>query len=338
MLLAGAPVLSALEVDPYLAWLADIPDSVEALNDYTNAVLSGHLQVLNERRRPPTECALVVESALTHLHSTAATRRRALAFIRKSPEVETWKPGRGPAAVWRSAYRWLPPLYVTSIAATIDLNGVRLSIDKIGHFFGFGRRYDRRYRRALAKGATPDEAERAIVLWGMRKENGLVGKRIDTIFSHADLEANYQGFRFARDWCEGPAPFIVQRDGRWMLTRDVDLRDYVNPGFDEGYNTNHFTSVGWLLVRARLGRYCALLERTEVIERSRYYDTFSGPSNSQRIIRETFAARGKQPQARHSLRRLCADEDAPRAARLAGEDSTATARRPYRTMQADPLR
>lgn len=303
---AAASSSRALEVDPYLAWLADIPDSIDALNAYTNAILSGHLQVLNEKRRPPTECTAVADSVLTHFHATVLTRRRALAFIKRSPEIATWKDGGWITAVRRSYYQDLPPLYVSSIAATIDLNGIRLSIDKIGHFFAFGRRYAQRYRRAVAAGATHEEALRAVVLWGVRKENGFVGKKIDTIFSHADLEANYQGFRFARDLCEGPAPFVRREGGRWVLDRDVDLRDYVTPAFDEGYNNNHFTKLGWRLVRSELSEYCELLHDPKVLARLRYYDSFPGPSESQVIIRQAFAARGKDPQARHSLERLCA--------------------------------
>ena len=308
----GAPAAPGLEVDPYLAWLADIPDSMDALNGYVNAVLTGHLQMTVERRRRPAGCAEAADGAMKRFHRSVFAGRRAIAFLKKSPDVVTWKGGSWMRAVRRSYYRRLPPLYVSSIAATVDLNGIRLSVDKVGHFFGFGRRYYRRYRRAVAAGATHEEAERAVVLWGIRKENGFVGKKIDTIFSHADLEANYQGFRFARNLCEGSSPYLVADvDGDWELARDVDLRDYVTPGFDEGYNGNHFTKLGWWLVRPELTVYCEILDRPEVVTRLRYYDGFGGPSASQRIVRAFFAERGEGPQAAHSLTGLCGPSAMP---------------------------
>lgn len=309
---ALASAVGALEVDPYTAWLAEIPDSIDVLNEYTNATIYGHLLALDAANDTTADCSTVAAGVLKHFHSSVLSRRRAIAFVKKSPEVVVWKDGRGPASVWRSYYRRLPPLYVSSIAGTVDLDGIRLSLDKIGHFFGFGRRYYRRYRDALATGATRQEAERRVVLYGIEKENGLVGKKIDTIFSHADLEANWQGFRFARDLCEGPAPFLARRAGRWTLTRDVDLRAYVTPDFDEGYNNNHFTTLGWRLVRPELARYCEILELPVVQRRLRYYRTYP-PSVSRSLIRDYFEARGERPQEAHSLHGLCAQQ-APRSA------------------------
>ena len=316
MRLAGAALLvglcvagtaAALEVDPYLAWLEEIPDSAPALNEYTTYMISGHLQRLAEEGAASGECSPVAISALRHLHHTVLTRRRALAFLKRSPEVTIWKPGGPWSSVWRSYYRRLPPLYVSSLAGTVDLNGIRMSVDKVGHFFSFGRRYYRRYLKALARGEAPREAERAAILWGLKQENLFVGKWIDTIFSHADLEANYQGFRFARDLCGGQRPYLVRRDGAWALGRDVDLRPYLTPDLDEGYNNNHFTRLGWWLVRGRLRRHCPVLEEPRVRERLRYYDGFGPPSVSKAVIAEHFAARGRSPQRRHSLQTVCSE-------------------------------
>lgn len=305
LLLRALPV-AALEVDPYLAWLVEIEDSAPALNEYTNAMISGHLEVLAARSADIDACPDVVASILRRLHHSALTRRRAVHFLNSSPDVESWKDGGPWSSVWRSYYRKLPFLYFSSIARTVDINGVRLSVDKIGHLFSYGRKYYRRYSREIERGATPDEAERAAILWGIRQENLFVGKWIDTIFSHADLEANYQGLRLARDLCEGAAPHLVGGDGAWRLVHDVDLRDYITPGFDEGYNTSHFTRLGWFLVRSRLARHCRVLDEPSVARRIAYYRTFPGPSASERIIREVFSSRGKDPQARHSLETLCA--------------------------------
>lgn len=304
--LLGAVPTAGLEVDPYLAWLEDIPDSSEVLNGYVNAMVSGHLQSLDTSGRVPNECSDAAVSVLKHMHLNVLSRRRALRFLKTSPDIESWKGGGVWSSVWRSYYRRLPFLYVSSLARTIDLNGIRLSVDKVGHFFSYGRRYYKRYLRAVERGETSEEAERGAILYGLKQENLFVGKWIDTIFSHADLEANYQGLRFARDLCEGEEAYLERVDGVWVLARDVDLRDYVNPAFDEGFNNNHFTRLGWRLVRTRLAQHCQVLELPRVRARLAYYRGFPGPSTSQRVIREVFEIRGKDPQAQHSLEALCA--------------------------------
>ena len=55
-------------------------------------------------------------------------------------------------------------------------------------------------------------------------------------FSYADLEANYQGLKFALDMCEGSNPLLVQdSNGKWSQRKDFDITPYLNPKWDESY-------------------------------------------------------------------------------------------------------
>jgi hypothetical protein len=141
-----------------------------------------------------------------------------------------------------------------------------------------------------------EEAIERVIMRGVVSENTFVGVGVDGIFSHADLEANYQGFEFARHFCEGDEPYLRQNDSGWYLARAVDLRDYVNPYFDESYNPNHFWGQRRNLVLSRIREmYAHRAEHPVVIERFERYQQYP-PSRSVQIVRDFFLARGRSPQ------------------------------------------
>lgn len=60
------------------------------------------------------------------------------------------------------------------------------------------------------------------------------------VSSYADLEANYQGYIMARDLCTQGK--LKTHDGYWELVQQVNIGNYVNPNWDEGYNTSGYTA------------------------------------------------------------------------------------------------
>ena len=94
-----------------------------------------------------------------------------------------------------SIYRKPAFPFVIPMARTWNIGGVHVGGDKIGHMLGHGRYYYGRYLRARAAGASPEEAMESIVRWGVGVESKIVGGLVDGVFSHADLEANFQGLQ-----------------------------------------------------------------------------------------------------------------------------------------------
>ena len=297
--------LAALETDAYLAWLADIPDSTELLDDYINRMVSERLDELAALERSPEECHSATIEGLAQLHRSVFRRRRTRRFLQHDPEVGAWKKGGYWSSVFGSYYRYNPTLYVSSTTKSIEINGVRLSLDKVGHLFGVGRRYYKRYLKQRAAGRSHEEAERSVIHWGLRHENGFLGKWIDGVFSHADLEANYQGLRLAWAFCEGPEPYLRRQGSRWVLQNRIRIADFVNSYIDEGYNNNHFTKLLFVLVRGRLRDYCGIVDLPQVQRRLAHYATFE-PSFSRQTIADLYESKGVDPQYRHSLARTCA--------------------------------
>jgi hypothetical protein len=252
-----ASPVSALEVDPYRAWMHDIEDSTSPLNQFINDTARETIAEANLEPGKFDTCEAVTIRIFRRNHTSMATSKRLLRHIHRNPGVDSF--GRPHfEEVHDSMYRYVPQLYVSSLADSINVSGIYMSDDKMAHFFGFGRRYYQKYLGALRNGLDTDAALDKAIRYGVRNENGVVGKLIDGIFSHADLEANFQGLQMARSFCEGSEPNIVGEPGNWRWHHDTDIADYVLPTFDEGFHGNQYIKIYWPAIRKRLHQYCEI--------------------------------------------------------------------------------
>ncbi len=288
---------TADETDQFLAWDIELEDSSGAINDYLNSELRDYLAYRNSAIEPPCECEALALEFIDYIFKGRLTARFK-DFIRNSEDVDVFPPRSVSNLEYNrmSIYRGLAFPYVLPMSPTLRIGDVYLGGDKLGHFFGFGKRYYRKYLNYRQYAASEDEAIDRVIRWGVFSENTLVGIGVDGIFSHADLEANYQGFEFARNFCEGDAPYLAQDDDGWRPTRDIDLRNYVNPYFDESYNPPHFWGRRRELVLPIIREeYAHRAEHPLVIERFQRYAAYE-PSRSIDIVRNFFLDRGRSPQ------------------------------------------
>ena len=232
---------AAGETDQYLTWEITLADSSDALNNFLEEEIGRFLEKANRRTRPTKSAGeLTIELYLHLFEGLHASRIRN--WLKTSAEVDRYPSDE--LSDWEyqqmSIFRKPAFPYILPMAQTIRVGEVYLGIDKIGHMFGFGRRYFQRYHRALAEGDSHDEALERVLSWGIRHEYSLVGKLVDGVFSHGDMEANYQGFRLARALSSGEAPLFYREKGTWHFRGGIDIHDYVTPDFDESFNTNSF--------------------------------------------------------------------------------------------------
>ncbi len=304
-LLLGAPwswAARAAETDQFLVWDRDLRDSAPAFNSYFNRTIRTFLERANTRSRPfqsPEELTKALFAYLFEgLHAS-----RVRNWVNTSPEVDRYPPEN--VSIWQyqrmSLYRAPSFPFVLPMGRTVRVGDVYFGSDKIGHLLGFGRRYLQRYLRHRAKGLSHEAAVRKVVSWGLTNELSFVGGVTDGIVSHADLEANYQGFRLAFDCCRGPAPYLVKRDGRWVLARPVDLREYITPDFDESYNTCHYMGQRWRNVAPLLKvRYRELRTNRRVQARFARYAA-RGHSASRLLIEQHYAQKKTNSRVKRSL-------------------------------------
>jgi hypothetical protein len=300
-----SPPVGAGETDQYIAWGTSLDDATEEINSYVNEGIETTLARLRHPER--FECGELPPRIYRYLfHGLLRSRLRH--YLQETPDVDRY-PGadvgyfgylRG-SVFRRPAFPFFMPM-----ARTIQIDGVHLGIDKVNHIFGFGRRYYNRYHRARRRGLSEEEAVHRTVLWGLRIERYFVGGKLDGILSYADLEANYQGMRLARDLCEAEPAHLQLSGGRWRLTRPVDIRDYVNPRLDESYNENQYTGWRWRRVRPILeDEVCPRLAEPAVRARWTEYRLADRPSRGDAIIRNELTESQLERRRRQSLQAIC---------------------------------
>lgn len=297
----------AAETDQYITWEIELADCSAAFNRYLNGSARKFLDGVNARTRAVESVEEVTrefyEYLFQGLHSS-----RVRAWTNNSPEVDRYPDQSVSFFEYQrmSIFRDLTAFpFILPMARTVRIGDVYLGVDKIGHFFGFGRRYFQRYLRHRAEGMDDEAAMREVVRWGAAIESSFVGGLVDGIFSHADLEANFQGMLMAKDCCMGAQPYFAKENGKWILAHEMDMRKYVTPDFDESYNNSHYTGIrkGEVL-DIIVNEYCPKQSLPGVAARFARYREFT-PSLSKRVIAELFEGKGKDQQGEQSLEALC---------------------------------
>ena len=239
--LAGASRVQAGETDQYLTWEITLADSANALDGYLEQEIVRFLEKANRRTRPPERVEDLTIDLYLHLFEGLHSSR-IRNWLKTSSQVERYP--SDDLSDWQyqrmSIFRKPAFPFVLPMAQTIRVGEVYLGIDKIGHMFGFGRRYFQRYQRALAAGENHEEAVERVLKWGIQHEYSLVGKLVDGIFSHGDMEANYQGFRLALAFSAGESPLLYRQNDLWYYRGGLDIRNYITPEMDESYNPNDY--------------------------------------------------------------------------------------------------
>ncbi len=216
--------------------------------------------------------AHAVYGELGGLYWVDRIERRAM----KSPAVEHLPQYRG-KSIFAGAPFWARRVNaVFGVGRTIRLAGSLVGTDKLGHFISQGAKY---YRSHLAGW----REER--VLWrGQFNERWIFGQLTTSVYSNADLVANYEGYLFFRSLFEDGVvagkPRIVRftEGGRATIARTFDWGDHVNDYWDEALNPSYFSPTLGKAVRTALLTVCddylahpeAFAVRDEAALRERY--------------------------------------------------------------------
>lgn len=220
---------------------------------------------------------------LAHLRTEEAIAREVLdqlgAGVPPFTSMGTWMDAhhfRGQPARYRTSYAksifiLLPPIAFT-ISPTVNMYGSEFGTDKIAHIFQQGYSYYKIYRRALAEGATPEEATAKAVRWGQKSERTFFGTLIAGVYSNGDLAANYVGLKFYEGLTQTiilggsthPAVLLL-KDGLWTFNDGVNLKNellkpFISDHLNEALNPSIFTKnlgLRWYIRRTVRKRSCA---------------------------------------------------------------------------------
>ena len=136
---------------------------------------------------------------------------------------------------------------------TIRIDHTLIGTDKLGHFFSQGLKYYRRHLEGMR--------EDSLLRRGAFNERWIFGQATTSVYSNADLVANYEGYVFYRSLFEDGViagePAIVRfRDGRAEIARPFDWRDHVNDYWDEALNPSHLSPGMQRYFTRVLPRFC----------------------------------------------------------------------------------
>ena len=273
----------AAETDQYLVWGVELNDSADAVNAWLNVELETFLSEANSGGKSYDSSDAVAIGFMRHVFTV-----RPFAHINKlydSGELDEFPP-RNSVNFYEyqkmSIYRGPAFPFVLFMARTIRIGDVYLGIDKLSHFFGFGRRYFVDYLDLERRGLSEKEIERRLIENGLGRELWFTGRAINGVISPSDLEANYQGLRFALSVSRGPDPLLVRENGKWVQTRPIDIVPYITPYMDESYYHNSYWAARKRQVLPIIAAEYDGLEQSPIV-RARFetYDSYTPSFNVQ---------------------------------------------------------
>jgi hypothetical protein len=295
---AMATNLYAAETDQFYAKDAIIKDSSDVMNEYFHTAIGEALGKVNSKKNS-VSCRQVAKQVLQTVlgefslidYAKNGTFSKVSHFSQKSPEVDRF-PEELEGGKYRKAsiYKHRPfPTNVVGISKTLNINGIYIGTDKIGHFSIVGKTYYKNFLKGLDIGLSSQDAEDYAIKKGFKQEKAILGYLIGGTMAFGDLEANYQGLQFARNMCEGEDPYLIEVEGMWAQNPNhlFDIRKYINPKMDEAYNVSLWSPRVWKKMKNEIiPAYCANKINTAYLARKAYYDTIVTENHHDKMVAE----------------------------------------------------
>ncbi len=275
LLLEQSTFIFAFETDQYNLPPEPLADIGDEVSQYTADNLRKAVKKINDEIVRRENC-LINKTEKSQCESPDKERAK-LAFLRSDEAVarEFYKlvgtgiPPFTAAGSWMESHKFTeqPARYKTSfqdsiffviptdyigISSTVNLYGSQFGTDKIAHIFQQGYSYYKIYNRALAKGVTPEEAEKKAIEWGKFTEHTYYGMIISNVFSNADLCANFAGLKFYQGLTreikigdKTKSAVLILKNGGWVFNESADwfdilLKPFISDHFNEALNPSIF--------------------------------------------------------------------------------------------------
>ena len=196
------------------------------------------------------------------------------------------------------------PVTLQELSPTINIYGVYLGTDKVGHFIQQGCEYYELFRREETSGGGERAGYRRAVELGKFQEKTFFGEMMVGVYSNGDLAANYAGFKFYLNLTrpitagrEYRPPILVRRDGRWEVNPAAGqnfLRPFFTQHLNESFNPCRYA---WFMrdtvrenMRVRAGSWASFYrtdrdaEARRVVQLSTWYGEDYGHSGFEHVI------------------------------------------------------
>lgn len=283
----------ALETDNFLTWGRELKDSSDLINDYINDQVKVELQKINRKKKlfscEKVRNKLVMSFRGFITHPMEHWIESSLGKNRVYPSEEEYSDRE----YFMMSIYGTPKFDVSkyfSLSRNININGIYLGTDKLSHWMSTGERYYQVYTRAMKKENNEQKAFKRAINYGIFLDRFILGGVSSGVFSFGDLEANFQGLLFNRRFCrvqENQRYLVATENGKWRFQHRIDVRDYVNPNFDETFNPSLFSVFKWKKVQENFKREnCQKIQNQVFKQRFDYYHQVLKPSFSFKYIEE----------------------------------------------------
>ncbi len=311
LLALGALLLSAnsfsLETDQFMTWEIELKNSKGFVNRYINENINNVLAKLNAKKKT-YKCSSVAKKALAWNGRSTDFLSVIEKTMYEHPEVERWPAinvsQRG--VVEESIYANVDYFKHKVFGVNVQLDGIYMGTDKLGHFVTVGLSYYKKYLQGKFFGLSKENAIKLAIKRGIFSERTYYGSIISGVFSFADLESNYQGLRFAIDMCEGENPLLVQdENGKWSQRKPFDITPYLNPKWDESYYPSAYIKKRWKQVKPKIMEYCDRRFSEKKLARFAYYKSIDKDTVSSIYLDERVQKGKLKDQKEFSLEHIC---------------------------------
>jgi hypothetical protein len=242
--------VSALETDQFTTPPRPLGDMGPALRSHLISTIAKTIETANARRTQLLEQAStaqlgVVKRILTERANEVLTPDYIAKMLYEEigpglPEcvIEQWVVD----ASNRSGYQFFlkcddsiygnvfqRPITLQELSPTINVYGIYIGTDKIGHLFQQGHEYYEIFRDEENQGHNAADATRAAVKLGISQERGFYGEAMVGVYSNGDLSANFAGLQFYLNLARPleirgklrPSILLLQ-NGKWEFNPRVD--------------------------------------------------------------------------------------------------------------------
>jgi hypothetical protein len=319
-----APLSFSAEVDHYLNSPYELRDATDEVNEAFDHLFIHFLKKINKSRKAKhLSCHQVVikigkgffqghESKLARLMRGHPTIDR---FPKKMIHENKQQKKMSKELFKKSIYgkRKFWPYNTIHLAPVININGLYIGSDKLGHITGMGLAYYQRYNFWRKRGKGHHFALSRAFKFGVLSEKTILGQMASQIFSYADLEANYQGFLLYQSMCDKVRPrLILGKNGKWLSVRKVNLASYVTPYMNEIFNPSTYNKRnGQKILKSLRELHCDLEKKrplhSGLMKRLQFYKTKSKINESLLWINNQIKKGRLKNNALNSLTHICSN-------------------------------
>jgi hypothetical protein len=259
---------SALETDQFTVPPAPLADLAPQLSAHVRRSLQKVIDEANDRHADLARAASQAQwDLLRDIFNDRAAEKLRADYIAEQvynalgqglPEctIESWlaradmgvHPARMEISCDDSIYGkfWQRPLTMQELSPTVNIYGVYLGTDKIGHLFQQGYEYYKIYRQEEFRGRSPAQATSETVKLGIFQEKGVYGLAMVGVYSNGDLAGNFAGLKFYLNLTrpitingELLPPILVVRNDQWEINKQagsVFLKPFITDRLNEALN------------------------------------------------------------------------------------------------------